>query len=252
MSKPGAPEPVRLKMVIAYDGRPFRGWQSQSGGRTVQDHLEAAFAKVHGSAVSVQGAGRTDAGVHALGQCAHADIERYRLEPDRWVAALNAHLPREIRVMKCSRSPGKFHARFSAKGKIYSYRIWNAAVHPPFEIGRSWHLPGTLDDAVLKTVARNLTGTHDFASFAANRGKPAKDTVRTIRDIRIRKQGSLITLTFEGDGFLYKMVRLITGSLVRCAQGRADGEWIKHLLAGEKKTSFAAPAEGLCLVRVLY
>ena len=252
MSPPGARRTTRLKLLIAYDGEPFRGWQSQRGGDTVQDHLEAAFAKICGQAVSVQVAGRTDAGVHALGQCAHADIENSSLEPARWLAALNANLPREIRVMKCVRATLNFHARYAAKGKIYTYRIWNSPVHPPFEAGRSWHLPGALDVDVMRTEAVKLTGTHDFASFAANRGTPVTDTVRTIREIAINARGPLVKLTFEGNGFLYKMVRLMTGSLVRCAQGRATANWITELLAGAQKSSFAAPADGLCLVRVLY
>jgi tRNA pseudouridine38-40 synthase len=246
---------MRLKLLIAYDGRPFRGWQSQAGGNTVQDHVESAFAKICGERVTVHGAGRTDAGVHALGQCAHADVPTSRLSSPQWAAALNGNLPREIRVLKCTRAAPDFHARFSAAGKIYTYRIWNYAVHSPFEIGRAWHLPGTLDVEVLRSCANRLAGTHDFAAFAANRGKPAGDTVRTIAKIVVRRRGPLVTLTFEGNGFLYKMVRLITGTIVRCAQGRAEPEVIARLLAasrGKLKTSFAAPADGLYLVRVLY
>lgn len=243
---------MRIKLLIAYDGRPFLGWQSQVGGGTVQDHLESAFAKICGSRIVVHGAGRTDAGVHALAQCAHVEVPRGSLDLATWRAALNANLPREIRVVKCSRAAKGFHARFSAKGKIYTYRIWNDAIHSPFEVGRSWHLPGTLDLPALWAEAKKLTGTHDFASFAANRGKPVKDTVRTIREIKIKKRGPLLTLTFEGDGFLYKMVRLLTGSLVRCAQHRAEPQWIDELLARKLKTSFAAPADGLCLTRVIY
>lgn len=252
MSAPASKKSVRLKLEVAYDGGPFRGWQSQSGGGTVQDHLEAAFAKICGHPVGIQGAGRTDAGVHALAQCAHADVDAAVLPLAKWPAALNANLPREIRVMKCVRAKPGFHARFSAKGKIYAYRIWNSPVHSPFELGRSWHLPGALDLDLLRTAAAKLTGSHDFASFAANRGTPVKDTVRIIRGIKIQRRGPLVTLTFEGNGFLYKMVRLITGSLVRCAQARADLEWLDTLLALREKTSFAAPAHGLTLVRVLY
>jgi tRNA pseudouridine38-40 synthase len=243
---------MRLKLLIAYDGRPFRGWQSQAGGGTVQDHLESALAALCGKRIPVHGSGRTDTGVHALAQCAHADVERPRFKPSGWIPALNAHLPREIRVMKCVRVPAGFHARFSARGKVYTYRIWNHPVHPPLELGRSWHLPGMLDLRALQAGAEPLTGTHDFAAFAANRGTPARDTVRTIHAIKIRKRGPLITLRFEGDGFLYKMVRLITGTLVRCGQHRSEPDWIVNLLAGKTKTSFAAPAEGLYLTRVVY
>lgn len=242
----------RLKLIIAYDGFPFRGWQSQTGGNTVQDHLEAAFAKICQARIAIHGAGRTDAGVHALGQCAHADVPRGALAPAKWISALNANLPREIRVLKCVRVPHTFHARFFAKGKIYTYRICNSEVHPPFELHRSWHLPGKLDLAALQSAAEKLIGKHDFAAFAANRGVPVKDTVRTLRAIKIRRRGEIVTVVFEGTGFLYKMARLLTGSMVRCAQHRAEPGWIGELLAGREKTSFAAPAGGLCLTRVLY
>src|SRR5438067_13518015 len=127
----------RLKFIVAYDGAPFAGWQSQSHRNTVQDHLERAFERIAGTSVRVHGAGRTDAGVHALAQCAHADVTR--AAPIEWQSALNANLPHEIRVMKCSRAAASFHARFSATGKIYTYRIWNDPIQSPFEIGRSWH-----------------------------------------------------------------------------------------------------------------
>jgi len=243
---------MRLKLIIAYDGRPFLGWQSQAGGNTVQDHLETAFARICGRRIVIHGSGRTDAGVHALAQCAHADAEHPRFAPGDWIPALNAHLPQEIRVLKCSRATPGFHARFSAKGKIYTYRIWNRPIHSPFERGRAWHLPDALDIKQLKLSAAQLVGTHDYAAFAANRGKPDENTLRTVRRINVSQRGALITLTFEGDGFLYKMVRLMTGTLVRCAQHRAEPGWIDDLLARKTKTCFAAPAEGLYLVRVLY
>jgi tRNA pseudouridine38-40 synthase len=246
--------PARLKLIVAYDGRPFEGWQSQASGKTVQDFLCRAFAQVCGAPCPVQGAGRTDAGVHALAQCAHADVPASRFAPADWLRAVNAHLPPEIRVMKCVRAPKTFHARFSARGKIYAYRIWNAPIHPPLEIGRSWHVSGKIDAAALRSAAEMFCGTHDFASVAANRRKRDENTTRTIDSIGVRKRGPLLTLEFRGNGFLYKMVRLITGSLVRHAQGRASSQWIADLLKspGSAKTSFAAPAHGVYLVRVLY
>lgn len=244
----------RLRLRVAYDGRPFQGWQSQAHGDTVQDRLEAAFALLcGGERVAVHGSGRTDAGVHARGQVAHADVPAgWRHDPERSRAALNAHLPPEIRVLEVRVVTAAFHARFSAQGKIYRYRIWNDSVPDPFEIGRAWHFPGDLDEAVLREAARRIVGRRDFAPFAANRGQPEIDTVRTVRRVVVRRQGARWTLDFEGDGFLYKMVRLLTGSMVRCAQGRAPLSWLDGLLAGAGKTSFAAPAEGLYLMRVLY
>ena len=245
----------RLRLVVAYDGRPFDGWQSQARGNTVQDHLESAFGRLCGGPrVPVHGSGRTDAGVHARGQVAHVDVpDRARHTPERWRLALNAHLPAAIRIMNVRFSRADFHARFAARGKIYRYRIWNGPVLEPFEIGRAWHFPDPLDIDVLRRSSELLLGEHDFANFAANRGKSPQTTVRTIRRIVVRRRSSLITIDYEGDGFLYKMVRLLTGTLARCAQGRASLDWISDLLACKgTKTSFAAPADGLYLMRVLY
>ena len=247
----------RLRLTISYDGSPFQGWQSQAHRDTIQDRIENAFASLcAGTRISVHGSGRTDAGVHAIAQAAHADVPAsIRHTPERWIAALNAHLPREIRVDSVRFVPDTFHARFTTLGKVYRYRIWNAPVLPPFELGRAWHFPDELDIDTMKNGAALLIGRHDFAGFAARRPRPAENTVRTIRDIAIRRRGALLTLTFAGDGFLYKMVRLMTGTLVRCGQHRATIDWISQLLAnpsGTVKTSFAAPADGLYLVRVLY
>jgi len=249
-----AAECERLKLLIAYHGSKFRGWQSQATRDTVQDHLEAAFAEITQTKISVQGSGRTDAGVHALGQVAHADAPPGKLSCAAWQSALNACLPKEIRVLRATRARPGFHARFDATGKTYLYRICNAPFIHPMELGRAWHLPGPLDASILKAGAALLTGTHDFAGFAANRGHPPADTVRTLRRIALARKGPILTLRFEGDGFLYKMVRLLTGALVRCAQGRADLSFISGLLAakGARKTSFSAPAEGLYLLRVHY
>ena len=244
----------RLKLIVAYDGAPFAGWQSQSHGNTVQDHLERAFERVSGRAVRVHGAGRTDAGVHALAQCVHVDLANRRLPAERWVEALNALLPPGIRVLRCRYVANDFHARLSAKRKIYRYRIWNAPVLPPFEHCRAWHVARPLDLKVLKLAAKYFVGTHDFAGFAANRGQPERSTVRTINSVRVRQNGPCIMIEFDGDGFLYKMVRLIAGALVKCARGKMGIEEIGARLKSTKLGSprVAAPAEGLFLVRVRY
>ena len=244
----------RLRLTVAYDGRPFRGWQSQSTGDGVQDHLERAFTGLCAGRTIVHGSGRTDQGVHALGQVAHVDVPRGRLTIREWQSALNASLPQEIRVVRMQRAAPEFHSRFDARGKVYVYRVWNETYLHPLEIGRAWFMPVKLDLAALRDGSRLLEGTHDFARFAVNRRQPARDTVRTIRSIRVTRRRSLITLRFEGSGFLYKMVRLLTGTLVRCAQGRAPLAWLGELLENPAvaKTHFAAPAEGLYLERVLY
>ena len=243
----------RLKLIIAYDGAPFAGWQSQSHRNTIQDYLEHAFEGVTGAHVRVHSAGRTDAGVHALAQCAHVDVNK-DLTPARWIEALNASLLPGIRVLRCQYVSDNFHARLSAKEKMYRYRIWCAPVLPPFEYRRAWHIARPLDLKVLKSAAKHFVGTHDFAGFAANRGKQEESTVRTINAVRVRQKGSCVTLEFEGEGFLYKMVRLIVGSLVKCALGKMRIEDITaRLHSGQIGPSrFAAPAEGLSLVRVRY
>ena len=243
----------RLKLVVAYDGAPFAGWQSQSHGNTVQDHLEHAFERVTGGAVRVHGAGRTDARVHALAQCAHVDVLKF-LPPDKWIKAANALLPSAIRVLRCRYVSKNFHARLSAKGKIYRYKIWKATILPPFEYRRAWHIGSPLNPKILSAAAKHFVGTHDFAGFAANRGKPEQSTIRTINSVRVRKKGPCLTIEFDGNGFLYKMVRLMVGALVECALGKMRIEEITSRLQSGRIASsrFAAPAEGLYLVRVRY
>jgi len=243
----------RLKLIVAYDGAPFTGWQSQSHRNTVQDHVERAFERVIREGVRVHGAGRTDASVHAFAQCAHVDVLKF-LPADRWIRALNALLPSAIRVLRCRYVSKDFHARLSAKGKIYRYRIWTAPILPPFEYRRAWHIPQPLDLKSLKSAAKHFVGTHDFATFAANRGKPEPSTVRTINSVRVRQKGPCVTIEFDGNGFLYKMVRLMVGALVKCALGKMHIEEITSRLHSGKVGSgrFVAPAEGLYLVRVRY
>jgi len=246
--------PQRLKLIVAYDGSHFAGWQSQKHGNTVQDHLERAFKKISGTAVRVHGAGRTDAGVHALAQCAHVDVETERLTPSRWLAALNASLPPQLRVTRCQRVNSDFHARFSATGKVYRYRIWSGPVLPPLEYGRAWHVHRDLDLIRMRSAAANFVGRHDFVAFAANRGHSENDTTRTLNRLVIRRTGFLWALEFDGDGFLYKMVRLMVGALVNCSFGKLTiAELVSRLhKKSTGNTRLAAPAEGLYLVRVRY
>jgi len=244
----------RVKLIIAYDGALFAGWQSQAHRNTIQDHVEQAFERVSEKPVRVHGAGRTDAGVHALAQCAHVDLTGDRLSAARWTEALNALLPPTIRVLRCQYVPNDFHARLSAKRKIYRYRIWSAPVLPPFEYRRTWHVARPMDLKILKRTAKKFIGTHNFAGFAANRGKKEKSTVRTIYSVRVLQKGPCVTIEFDGSGFLYKMVRLMIGSLVRCAFGKMHVEEVAARLASSRADSarFAAPAEGLYLVSVRY
>jgi tRNA pseudouridine38-40 synthase len=244
----------RLKLIVAYDGRGFDGWQRQKDGNTIQDAIERAFRKICGASVRVIGAGRTDAGVHALGQCAHADVPGKGWKAERWVSALNGTLPRSIRILRARFVSTKFHARFSATSKTYRYRIVNSAILSPFEIGRTWHLKSALDPALLREAAQLFAGCHDFAGFAANRGKPEVNAVRVIESVRVRQNGELIELEFSGNGFLYKMVRLMIGAIVRCASGKEPIKLVRDRLerSAQRGPGFAAPADGLYLVRVRY
>jgi tRNA pseudouridine38-40 synthase len=243
---------MKLKLTIAYDGAAFNGWQSQPSGTTVQDVLEDALKRITGERVIVHGAGRTDTGVHAHGQGAHIEVpERFGVE--EWQRILNFNLPPTIRIVRCQRARDDFHARHSARGKIYRYLIRNQPVILPHEAGRVWGVPETLDLARLRAAAAIFVGTHDFGGFAANRSSPG-NTVRTIDRITVAKKASLVTLTFEAEGFLYRMVRMLTGAIVRVAQGRDNLDEIETRLrqGGQPQWEQAAPASGLHLVKILY
>jgi tRNA pseudouridine38-40 synthase len=243
---------MRLLLTIAYDGGPYAGWQSQAAGDAVQDFVEEAFRRIAPRRVPVHGAGRTDSGVHALGQCAHADVPG-GMSPGDWQRALNANLPPLIRVVGLREVPPEFHARFSAKGKVYRYLIRNRAVLPPHEFGRVWHLPQALDLGALRLAANVFIGHHDFTAFSVNRGKAVLDTARTVRQIALSSRSGLVKVTFEGDGFLYKMVRMLTAAMVRVARRREDlGALRQRLEQGAPKWNHVAPAGGLYLVKVLY
>ncbi len=250
---------MRLKLTIAYDGRPFLGWATQPEGGTVQDHLETALAEVVKEPIRIHNAGRTDAGVHALGQIVHFDApEASTMNPCNYLPALNGKLPPTIRVMDCEEAAPDFHARFSAKEKTYQYRLSLAPVLPPLDAGLAWHLPRQLDPVTLEEALALYLGRHDFRHLAAKRGNETEDTdyQRTVlrSDFETTADGYL--LTFVGDGFLYKMVRMLTGTAVQAAQGRLRLDEIEDLITGAnpqtRKPPHCAPADGLTLVRVRY
>ncbi len=246
---------MRWKLLIAYDGAPFAGWQSQTGGTGVQDHFEAALLTITGERLPLHGSGRTDAGVHALGQVAHFDAPPdSRMTAENWRRALNAALPPAIRVLRATRVPATFNARFAARGKIYRYQLWRGPVLPPHLHQRAWHLPLGLDPATLRRALAPFVGEHDFHAFTANRGTPPTTTIRRITRIHVTTRGPALTVTFEGGGFLYKMVRMLVGAGVRVAQGKESPAHVAALLAhpGQGRWNHVAPADGLTLVRVRY
>ncbi len=244
------------RLILAYDGADFFGWQRQSSGVTVQELVERAVAAVFGTAVPVHGASRTDAGVHALGQSAHfeqpAGTRRFSALELR--NALNAHLPPQVRVVRVAGARAGFHARFAAKGKRYRYRIFNGSVMPPHELRRAWQVPPPLDLGAMRRAARELVGTHDFAAFAVVSKTKRETSVRTITRLEVSRRGRLIAVTVEGDGFLYRMVRSLVGALAHVGLGRQPPEWVGERLRRKSRQAgvVTAPPWGLYLVKVFY
>lgn len=251
---------MRLKLTIAYDGRPFGGWQIQPNADTIQQHIESALSEIAREPLRIHGSGRTDAGVHAIGQAAHFDPPAaLTMNPVNWLAALNTKLPPTIRIMDCEEVAADFHARFSAIGKTYEYELSTAPILSPFLAGRAWHLPRQLDPATLEDALALFRGTHDFRAFAANRGNETEETdySRTLTDVSLATLDAGYRLTFTGTGFLYKMVRLLTGAAVKTAQGQFRLDDLAALLDQPAefprgKSPLCAPPDGLTLKRVLY
>ena len=251
---------MRLKLTIAYDGRPFGGWQIQPNAPTVQQHIEDALAEVAKTPVRLHGSGRTDAGVHAHAQCAHFDApDHLTMNPLNWLAALNTKLPPTIRIMSCEETPADFHARFSATAKTYVYELATTPVLPPLLAGLAWHLPRQLDPHTLTDALTLFSGEHDFQAFAAVRGNETEDTshVRTITAATAEPSEHGYQLRFTGNGFLYKMVRLLVGSAVTTAQGRFLLDDLAGLLdqpdgLPRGKAPLCAPPDGLFLQEVAY
>jgi tRNA pseudouridine38-40 synthase len=249
---------MRLKITIAYDGQPHQGWQKQPSGNTIQDYIEQALFEVSKTKVALHGSGRTDTGVHANGQVAHFDAPTtVDMNPFNWVPALNTKLPPSIRIMQCEEVSSDFHARFSAKSKTYRYRISLEPVLHPHNAGRSWHLPRQLDPSSLEQALKHYLGSHNFEYFSARRGNEteASDYHRTIFDTSLHTLTNGYLISFTGNGFLYKMVRIMTGEAIQVAQGRLRLDEHLYLLAGGRiagKVPFCAPADGLSLESVMY
>ncbi len=251
---------MRLKLTIAYDGRPYNGWQSQACGNTVQDLIHTALAEVAKQPLRIHGSGRTDTGVHALAQIAHFDApSEISMNPFNWVPALNCKLPATIRIMACEEVAADFHSRFSAIGKIYHFDLCTDPVLPPLKAGLAWHLPRQLDADVLWDALALYIGRHDFHGFAAYRGNETSDIdwCRTIESVELTTLQDGYQISYKGDGFLYKMVRLLTGGAVHAAQGRIRLGDLAALLDQPSglphgKSPLCAPSDGLFLEQVIY
>jgi tRNA pseudouridine38-40 synthase len=247
---------LKFKLVIAYDGAAYQGWQVQKIGTGVQEKVEQALAKLFPSKPRLHGSSRTDTGVHALGMVAHFEIpnDECKMDGRKLALALNAWLPEDIRVQSAVRAPEKFHARFDAKGKQYRYFVWNHTAMNPLIRGTAWQVPRTLDLKAMRTAAALFVGKHDFKSFAANRNYEMETTVRTLTRCEFKKTGPLLTFFIEGDGFLYKMCRGIVGTIVQVGLGKFSADEIKKILAQKdrREAGMSAPAQGLVLWKVFY
>jgi len=243
----------RYKLAIEYDGTPFIGWQVQAAGPTIQGVLAAAISAFTGENVQVQGAGRTDTGVHALGQVAHVDLAK-EWEGGTVRDAVNAHLrPHPIAVLAAERVPDDFDARFSAKRRHYRYRIINRRADLALERNRAWRLPGTLDVEAMRVAAQSLTGRHDFTTFRAAACQ-AKSPVKTLDRLEVERLGEEVRIHASARSFLHHQVRSMVGSLVLVGEGKWSAGDLAAALTARDRTRCGpvAPPEGLYLVAVDY
>ncbi|MEQ9316669.1 MAG: tRNA pseudouridine(38-40) synthase TruA [Henriciella sp.] len=242
-----------IRLLIEYNGRPFNGWQRQAEQATVQGAIEAACEKLDGATVVVQGAGRTDAGVHATGQVAHLTLTKPR--PIRTVAdALNYHLrPAPIAILKAEEMDDAFHARFSATGRAYRYVIINRRADLALDKNLAWRVPQKLDTAAMQEAANHLLGEHDFTTFRDAECQ-AKSPVKTLDTLEVHKFGERVEITTTARSFLHRQVRSITGSLVEVGRGVREPDWMKEILEARDRTACGpvAPSDGLYLERVDY
>lgn len=241
------------RLDIAYDGSRYRGWQKQGNTpNTIQDKLETLLTRLLKQKVEISGSGRTDAGVHARQQVVsfRADTD---LSEEEMLRALREYLPEDIGAISLERAPERFHARLSAVRKTYLYRVWNSNVPCVFERKYVYVYPERLDTEAMCRAAEKLLGRHDFAAFSTGK-KGNKSSVRTLEKIDVVREGEELRIFYSGDGFLYNMVRILTGTLLEIGSGKRPPEDIDRILASgiRAESGFTAPSRGLCLWRVEY
>ncbi len=242
----------RIRLDIAYEGTSFAGWQRQKNGLSVQQVIEESLAKITQEKVTLAGAGRTDSGVHAEGQIAHTIIHSPMPLP-LLQKALNATLPETILIRSLRKVPDSFHARFGAKSKWYRYTIWNSNIRPLAERQRVRWVYQRLDLRAMRQAARMLQGRHDFKPFQSAGSRDVGSTTRNLFQLTIRKNGTILWIDAKADGFLYHMVRRISGLLIEIGKGKLPPEEARKILRGRSKFIVpSAPAQGLCLMRVSY
>ena len=245
---------MRWKCICAYDGTGFDGWQRQLSGKAVQNHLEAALSRIFDTQILTHGSGRTDAGVHARGQCFHFDGD-WAHDNQKLIRALHSILPTTIRINSVRSVNDSFHARFSVQGKRYLYHYYLGRADPVDDryVWACRDLP--LDIEAMRAAAEILTGTHDFTAYSASHGKENDpNPVKTILSIKLIERGKRLRLEVEGSGFLYRMVRSFAGALYSVGRGRLSVEDIREILESRERTHriVTAPAKGLFLDKVFY
>ncbi len=246
---------MRHRLTVEYDGTDFVGWQRQANGPSVQAAIEEALTDMHGGvATAIRGAGRTDAGVHALGQVAHFDAPPdTRVPLHGYQRGLNAVLPRAIAIVGVERVADDFDARFSARGKLYRYSIWTAPTRSPMRDRYVWHLRRAIDVERMQDAANVLVGRHDFSAFRAADCE-RRTTTRSLSRLAVARSGDLVTVEVEADAFLKNMVRIIVGTLCEVGWGKRTATDVQRILDGgdRRQAGITAPAQGLALVRVDY
>ncbi|TYO93814.1 tRNA pseudouridine(38-40) synthase TruA [Desulfallas thermosapovorans] len=244
-----------IKLTVAYDGTNYHGFQEQRGTglATIQETLEQCLGRLARRRVQVIGAGRTDSGVHARGQVVNFDASGWPIPVERIPLALNGLLPGDIVVTQAREVEENFHARICARSKTYRYTIWNSGIPSPFHRLYSCFWPVSLDAEAMSAACTYLEGTHDFKCFQAS-GATVKTTVRTLYQARVIREGPVIHFVFNGDGFLYNMVRIMAGTLLQVGMGKIKPESIKTLIESRKRALAGPtlPPQGLCLERVEY
>lgn len=242
-----------VKMIVAYDGTHYNGWQIQPQLKSVQETIEKALGILHKQdVIKIVGSGRTDAQVHAMGQVFHFETT-LNIPADRWPRALNAYLPKDIRIQSASIEPDDFHARFSAVSKRYDYLVTTDKTNP-FIQNYMGKIYGELNLQRMKECAQVFIGTHDFTSFCSAEIEPLKPKVKTITRIEITEESGAIRISYEGNGFLRYMVRMLSGTIIQAGLGKIDAKDAKRMLEGQDKHQcpYKAEACGLYLMRVDY
>ena len=242
----------RIMLTVAYNGTNYHGWQIQNNGITVQETLQNAIEKVLGKSISIHGCSRTDAGVHAKMFCCHLDCDD-NIPFDAFLRGVNSVLPPDIAILNCEDVAEDFHARFNAKGKTYVYNILNSNKKDPFLMPFVWQIERPLDTEKMNEFCKTLIGTHDFYGFSSS-GRTVENTVRTVSECSVTKENDIVKLKITGDGFLYNMVRIITGTAVDVSDGRLDVNCALSVFETKSRemAGVTAPPQGLFLEKVYY